>query len=40
MDDDDETKLEGYLMNIISTNLSNKMPKGDPEYKNFKENYD
>lgn len=40
MDDDDETKLESYLIDIISTNLADKMPKGDPEFKIFKENYD
>jgi hypothetical protein len=40
MDDDDETKLESYLIDIISKNLADKMPKGDPEYKTFKENYD
>jgi hypothetical protein len=40
MDDDDETKLESFLIDIISKNLADKMPKGDPEYKTFKENYD
>lgn len=39
-DDDDETKLESILIDIVSTNLADKMPKGDPEFKIFKENYD
>lgn len=40
LDDDDDTKLETVLIDIVSTNLADKMPKGDPEFKIFKENYD
>jgi hypothetical protein len=40
MDDDDETKLEIVLFEIISSNMTDKMPKGDPEFKIFKENHD
>ncbi len=40
LDDDDDTKLESVLIDIVSTNLADKMPKGDPEFKIFKENYD
>ncbi len=39
-DEDDDTKLESVLIDIVSTNLADKMPKGDPEFKIFKENYD
>lgn len=40
LDDTDEMKLESVLIDIISTNIADKMPKGDPEYKIFRENYD
>jgi len=40
LDDTDEMKMESVLIDIISTNIADKMPKGDPEYKIFRENYD
>jgi hypothetical protein len=40
LDDSDEVKLESVLVDIVSTNIANKMSKSDPEYKIFKENYD
>lgn len=32
--------LDNILVDIVGQNLANKMSKSDPEYKNFKENYD
>lgn len=32
--------LETILVDIVGQNLAEKMPKNDPEYKTFKENYD
>lgn len=40
LDDSDEVKLDSVLIDIVSTNIANKMSKSDPEYKIFKENYD
>jgi hypothetical protein len=39
-EDSDELTLENVLIDIVGQNLANKMSKNDPEYKNFKENYD
>lgn len=40
LDDSDDMKLESVLSDIISQTLADKMAKGDPEFKVFKENYD
>lgn len=40
LDDSEDMKLENVLIDIVSTNIADKMPKGDPEYKIFRENYD
>ena len=39
-EDSDELILENVLVDIVGQSLANKMSKSDPEYKNFKENYD
>jgi len=39
-EDSDEIILESILVDIVGQNLAEKMPKNDPEYKTFKENYD
>lgn len=39
-EDSDEIILENILVDIVGQNIADKMPKNDPEYKNFKENYD
>lgn len=39
-EDSDELILENLLVDIVGQNLANKLSKSDPEYKNFKENYD
>jgi hypothetical protein len=39
-EDNDEISLEIVLSDIIGSTLANKMGKNDPEYKNFKENFD
>lgn len=39
-EDSDELTLENILVDIVGSNLTNKMSKGDPEYKTFKENLD
>ncbi len=39
-EDSDELILDNLLVDIVGQNLANKMAKTDPEYKNFKENYD
>jgi hypothetical protein len=39
-EDSDELTLDNILVDIVGQNLANKMDKGDPEYKVFKENYD
>ena len=40
LDDSDEWRVEVTLEDVISTKLADKMPKGDPEFKVFKENYE
>ncbi len=40
LDDSEDMKLENVLIDIVSTNMADKMPKGDPEYKIFRDNYD
>lgn len=39
-EDSDELTLENVLVDVVGQNIANKMSKSDPEYKNFKENYD
>lgn len=39
-DDNDEITFDYVLSDIIGSTLANKMGKNDPEYKNFKENFD
>jgi len=39
-EDSDELILENILVDIVGQTLANKMPQSDPEYKQFKENYD
>jgi hypothetical protein len=39
-EDSDEIILENILVDIVGQNIADKMPKNDPEYKNFKESYD
>jgi len=39
-EDSDEMVLDNILVDVIGQVLANKMSKSDPEYKNFKEDYD
>lgn len=39
-EDNDEITFDNVLSDLIGTTLANKMGKNDPEYKNFKENFD
>ena len=40
LDDSEEVRLESVLSDILCSNLTHKLSKGDPEFKVFKENYD